>query len=125
MLRNYFFFFILISAIILLAQNATAVTEAPQTLPQAENDIRGIITNFPQALGWVWTQALGVWQNFWDSYVKQPASYMWDNIVEFLNQQFGDKTSIQKEFEKEKEELKKDVPESTKGLWDRFLEIIK
>jgi|GEM_PF-3483630 len=126
MFKKFFLFFILIGALsCFFAKSATAATEAPQSLPQAENDIRGIITNFPQALGWVWTQALGIWKNFWDAYVRQPVFYIWDNITEFLNQQFGDETSIKNEFEKEKEELKKDVPESTKGLWDRFLEIIK
>jgi len=35
------------------------------------------------------------------------------------------KPIIEEEFKKEKEELKEEVPEVTKSLWEKFKELIK
>ena len=57
----------------------------------------------------------------WNSYIKLKFKEIWQKINSFLGTEIENrKPEIQQEFEKEKQEMKDDIP----NLWQRFKELI-
>jgi len=57
----------------------------------------------------------------WNSYIKLKFKETWQKINSFLGKEIENrKPEVQQEFEKEKQEMKDDIP----NLWQRFKELI-
>lgn len=109
------------------AQEETSIPQAPETLEEAKSMGEKILIGIPKALKGPWQGAVQVWKkmwqgvkNFWNSYIQPPISSFWQKIKYFFR-----KEKIKKEFEKEKQEMKEEIPKVSKSLWERFKELIK
>lgn len=127
--------FLIISALIgpCCFSGVLAVSEPPQNLPGAETIFGKILGKFPAVLRTIWQEALRIWgeifswvKNFWNSYIAPWFTNIFYKIKNFI---FGEvekrKSEAQQEFEKDKQEMKKEVPQITRSLWERFKELIK
>jgi len=87
----------------------------------------------PETLRGIWQEALDIWQimgkkakNFSDSYVWPWFQNIWQKIQSFFAKEIEErKPGIEREFKKEKEEMKEEIPKVGESLWKRFKEIIK
>jgi hypothetical protein len=110
-----------------------AVSEPPQDMQGVGTAIGKILSGFPAVLRIVWQEALGVWgrmlswvKDFWNSYIASWFNGIFNKVKNFI---FGEvekrKPEAQQEFEKDKQEMKKEVPQVTQSLWERFKDLIK
>lgn len=98
-------------------------TQMPQTIEEAESLGMRILTALPDAVKKVWREeALPLWQKMWDwaqgpwnSYVKPKIEFWWQKFLNFLGKETPD---LEKEFQKERKEMQKD-------LWQRFRDLLK
>ena len=101
----------------------TGVQTAPETMDEAKSFGLDVLSRLPEAAKDVWqNQALPIWMEMWDLFRGFWASTLgplvdvgWEKLLGLLGK---DTTDIQKEFEKEKKEMQKDV-------WDRFKDLLK
>lgn len=119
------------------AQQISQPPKAPETLEQAKTIGERVLTGLPRAMIEPWQEALRVWgriadifSNFWNSYIFPWLKSIWHKItVPFQREAEKRKPIIEEEFEKEKtqmkEEIKTEIPKTTKSLWERFRELIK
>jgi len=118
-------------------QEVNQSPKAPETLEEAGRIGERILQGLPQAIKEPWQEALRVWgrmfnilSNFWNSYIFPWLENIWYKIsVPFKKEVERRKPIIEEEFEKEKiemkEEIKTEVPKTTKSLWDRFKELLR
>jgi len=107
--------------------------KAPGTLEEAKNFITKILKGIPEGLKEVSKEALIIWQkmanwakNLWDSYIFPWFQNIWQKIAAFFGKEIEQrKPIIEEEFQKEKEEMKEELPKVGKSLWERFKELIK
>jgi len=107
--------------------------ETPETVEEAKNIGGKILKLLPEALRGVWQEALGIWQtigektkNFSDSYIWPWFQNLWQKIQSSFGKEIKErKPIIEEEFEKEKEEMKTDIPKAGESLLERFKKIIK
>lgn len=71
-----------------------------------------------------------IFSGWWDSYIVPWLKNIWYKIsVPFKKEAERRKPLIEEEFEKEKtqmkEEIKTEIPKTTKSLWERFKELLK
>ena len=108
-----------------LAQEGTI--GPPETLEEAkemgEQALQATREKLPEILKRTWREnVLPVWQKMWDWFKIN----IWAKIEPRLTGEAEKrKEIIGEEFEKEKEELKEELPGVTQSLWQRFLELIK
>lgn len=101
------------------AQNA----EVPQTVEEAESLGLNILEKLPGAIKDIWQhQALPVWMNmwvwtkgFWQSTLGAKVENLWVKFLKLIGKEAPD---IKGEFQKEQQEMKKD-------LWERFKDLLK
>ena len=105
------------------AQNAP---EIPQNLQEAQLQGKTAINAIPSILKHLWEEFIGYCRLFlgwlirlFNSYMKTPLLNFWNKEVEIR------KPGIEREFQKEKQEIKNDIPQTTKTLWEKFKELIK
>jgi len=120
-----------------LAQQMSQPPKAPETLEQAKTMGEKVLTGLPRALIQPWQDALRIWSRmfnifsgWWDSYILPWLKNIWYKIsVPFKTEMERKKPIIEEEFEKEKtqmkEEIKTEIPKTTKSLWERFKELLK
>lgn len=133
-------FFLLFNNFV-FAGNSKTIT-LPETLSEAKElgnkTQQEIKLNFSGIFKKIWEQEiLPVFQKTWNFFEKIWSSYIypffhkiWINIKNIFIKEFKErKVIIQGEFQKEKkeikEEIKTDLPEVSKSLWQRFKELIK
>lgn len=101
-----------------LAQEPFEVA-APQTMGEAKDFTMSILTKLPEAVKRVWREeALPLWQGMWEW--AKPLIEPWRNKLLGL---FGEEVEkrrpgLEKEFQKEKKEMQKD-------LWERFKDLLR
>jgi hypothetical protein len=127
--------FLIISALIgpYCFSNASAVSEPPQNQQGVGTVIGKILNGFPAVLRTIWQEALSIWgkmfswvKNFWNSYIAPWLTNIYDKVKNFLAGEVEKrKPEAQQEFEKDKQEMKQEVPQVTRSLWERFKELIK
>ncbi|MCK4453795.1 hypothetical protein KAU51_00355 [Candidatus Parcubacteria bacterium] len=74
-----------------------------------------------------WFNETAEWfSGIWYETIKPWISNLLNKIKSFINEKIIErKPVIKQEFEKEKQEIKQEIPEVSKGLWQRFKELIK
>jgi len=95
----------------------------PQTIEEAESLGMRILTALPEAVKKVWREeALPFWQKMWawaqgpwNSYIKPKVEFWWQRFLSLLGKETPD---LEKEFQKERKEMEKD-------LWHRFRDLLK
>ena len=104
--------------------------QMPQDIEEAKSFGFDILKRLPEAIKDVWqNQALPLWQNmwdwvknFWETYVGDKVGDLWQKFLNLLGKETPD---LGEEFQKEKEEMRKDVPEVGRSLWQRFQDLLK
>ena len=128
--------------------------EAPETIEEGKNMVKKggekVIEMMPGVIKKIWKEEVvpiwgKMWQwtkNIWKSYAVRTFDFLWyenlkpaiKNTVQFIKDEVRDfvghevvtkKPIIEEEFEKEKEEMKKEIPQSTQSLWERFKNLFK
>jgi len=109
------------------------VTSPPETLEEVKTIGMKALKLLPETLRGIWQEALDIWQimgkkakNFSDSYIWPWFQNIWQKIQSFFAKEIEErKPGIEREFKKEKEEMKEEIPKVGESLWKRFKEIIK
>lgn len=72
------------------------------------------------------TKTIWEWiKDIWYSYIYPWLQNIWQKISTFLGKQVEKKKfEIQEEWEKEKQEMKEEIPKASKTIWQRFKELI-
>ena len=107
--------------------------QAPETLEKVKEIGKEALNKTPGVIEKVWQEAknifsfIGQWlKGFWGNYISPWLKSIWQKIASFLNKKVEErKPGVEKEFKKEKEEMIKEIPKTSKSLWQRFKEIIK
>jgi predicted PurR-regulated permease PerM len=121
--------FLMISGLILpsfsLAQNQ--IIKIPETLREAkemgEKALKEAWKQLPGIIEKIWEeQVLPVWQKMWKWFQEN----VWQKIASLFQKEAEKrKPIIEEEFQKEKEELKEELPGTTKSLWEKLKEFLK
>ena len=99
----------------------------------AEKGLTTLLKDLPGALKQVWSEeAVPIWLGMWNK-AKKPLEALktringvWDDIRLLFGLEVEKrKPAIQEEFQKEKQELKKEAPKVGKSLWQRFKELLE
>ena len=101
-------------------------TAMPETIEEAKDFVMRVLKKLPDAVKEVWQkEAVPVWQRMW--YWAQPKiESLWHKFLNLLGQEAEKiKPVIEKEFEKEKQEIKEELPIIGRGLWERFKDLIR
>jgi len=109
------------------------VTSPPETLEEVKTIGMKALKLLPETLRGIWQSALDVWlimgkkaKNFSDSYIWPWFQNIWQKIQSSYGKEIEErKPGIEREFKKEKEEMKEEIPKVGESLWKRFKEIIK
>lgn len=106
------------------------ITEAPKTIDEvkeighkaidaAERELPGIFRQIWQ------NEVLPIWQGMWE-WAEPKIQTIWQRIQNlFLGEIEKRRPIIEEEFEKEKDEIKKELPEVRRSLWERFQKLIR
>jgi len=82
----------------------------------------------------MWDWFKGIWKNniqpffsnLWYSTLKPRIQSLLQKIRELIGREAEErKPLIEERFEKEKEEMKEEIPKATQSLWERFKELLK
>lgn len=104
----------------------TSNIQPPETLEEAKQMGKKALEvtkkELPGILEKIWKEeVLPLWQRMYDWFKEN----IWSRIVPRAKEEIEKRKSvIEKEFKKEKEELKQEVPKVGKSLWERFKELI-
>ena len=108
-----------------LAQNQ--IIKVPETLEGAkemgERALKEARKQLPGIIEKIWKeQVLPVWQKMWKWFQEN----IWQKIASLFQKEAEKrKPIIEEEFQKEKEELKEELPGTTKSLWEKLKEFLK
>ena len=109
--------------------------QTPKTLEEAkqmgEKTLEITQKEMPNILEKLWKEnVLPVWNKMYQSFMTN----VWPKIENWFQKEIESrikkevekrKPIIEEEFQREKEEIKKEVPEVSKTLWEKFKELIK
>ena len=86
----------------------------------------GDLKSFSGAFQGIWQGAVGVWnkifegvKNFWNKHIKPFFINLWNKEIKIK------RPEIKEELEKEKEEIKTEIPKASKTIWGKFKDLIK
>jgi hypothetical protein len=113
--------------------------EIPKTLKEAEKMGQEAgeraVSEMPGILKGVWQkEVLPVWRGIWDLAEKLWNLLIFPSFKGFFAKEIEPRIKkevkkrrpvLEKELQKEQEELKEDLPKISKGVWERFKELIK
>jgi len=107
-------------AISLFLSSFNCVFAKDEGIPENLDEIKGIGKQiqenlYPEAKKVLKEEALPLWEKMW-TWTKNT---VWPWIKSII------KPRIEKEFQKEKEEFKKEIPELKNSLWERLKQIIE
>jgi hypothetical protein len=117
----------------------TQIPNQPENLEEAkqlgEKAVEFTKKEGPGLMQKVWTdEALPIWKKmfewvktrFWDDWIGPWLKNIWAKSVSIFKGEVSErKPVVEEEFQKEKQELKKEAPEVGKTLWQKFQELIK
>ena len=128
---------ILIFPYLSLAQTEPLIDDAFEELGRESKPIgqtfwQTIKTEFPKMIKKPWQDALIAWKmifswakGFWNSYLSNWLKFIWEKIVSILGKEVEHRRpGIEQEFKKETEEMKQDIPKTTKSLWQRLKDLL-
>lgn len=114
-----------------------SLIETPETLEEArkigERASEEIKEKLPGILERIWKEEVAptwrtMWQwfrNIWDAHIWQRIETLWQKIQTLLGKEIEKrKPLIEEGLEKEKQEIKEEMPEIGRSLWQRFKELI-
>jgi len=107
--------------------------KAPGNFEEAKTMGKKFLVGLPGVFKKSWQKGLNIWnkifkwfRGIWNSYAAPWTQKLWNRIKGFLGVEIEKKKpEIQKEFQKEKQEMKEDIPRVGKSLWQRFKELIQ
>ncbi len=74
----------------------------------------------------IWKNMFGWSKRFWNLYINTWIKKFWNRISSFFGKEVEKrKPKIEKEFQKEKEEMKEEIPNIGKSFWQRFMELVR
>ncbi|MFH1820391.1 MAG: hypothetical protein ABH805_00490 [Candidatus Nealsonbacteria bacterium] len=122
-MTKYFFYFLIIGVLILSIPQSSLAQSQPQTLEEAKSFGWEILNKLPETIKNIWeNQAKPIWldmwarfKDVWSTYIEPTVNVWWDKILTWFGKE---PTNINEEFQKEKIELKDDIWERFKGLFD-------
>lgn len=108
---------------------AQELPSPPATIEDVKAFGLKIINALPRAMLSVWQeQAMPILRSLW-SLTQKPLQGAWDQILRIFENELGKrKPDIEKEFQKEKEEIKSDIPntiDASRSFLERFRELLK
>ncbi len=100
----------------------------PETPEEAKDLFFKIIRPLPDAMKKAWQEALIIWQkmadfgkSLWESKIKPWFQDIWQKILAFFGKEFEKgELIIEQKIEKEKQELKKEIPKAGKNIWEKL-----
>jgi len=122
-MTKYFFYFLIIGVLILSIPQSSLAQSQPQTLEEAKSFGWEILNKLPETIKNIWeNQAKPIWldmwarfKDVWSTYIEPTVNVWWDKILTWFGKE---PTNINEEFQKEKIELKDDIWERFRGLFD-------
>jgi len=114
-------------------QDTQDLTEAPGTFKEAKTLGKNFLIGLPITLKKSLEEGLSIWKNmfgwskrFWNLYINTWIKKFWNRISSFFGKEVEKrKPKIEKEFQKEKEEMKEEIPNIGKSFWQRFMELVR
>ena len=106
-----------------LSQDITA----PETIEEAKSFGEKIFQQLPKAIKRIWKEEViplweKTWVKWWHSFIKPSIQKIWQKILTLFKKR---KPIIKEEFEREKKEMKGELPKVKNDLWERFKELWK
>ena len=115
----------------------TMSVEIPKSADDAqslgEKIIAAFWTEFPKAIRDAWTdQIWPLWQNMfgwvkqniWEKYISPLFDWLWQKMGKMFGQAVEERRpGIEEDFEAEKQELKEEIPKTSKSLWQKIKEL--
>lgn len=114
---------------------APQITGPPETIDQLKNigekTIPTIIKELPNILKNIWQKEMmpifqTIWNwlknNIWDPYIGYRLQNIWQDIQNIFEKR---KPDVEKEFQKEKQEIKTELPGTLKSLWETIKNFIR
>ncbi|MBM3251088.1 MAG: hypothetical protein FJZ07_02545 [Candidatus Nealsonbacteria bacterium] len=105
---------------------AQEVTRAPETLKEARTIGERTLWGLPEIFKGLWQEVIEIWRkifnwfkNLWNFHIL---SWFQDILGREVEKR---KPEIQEKFEREKQEMREEIPIVTKSLWQRLKELIK
>lgn len=118
------FSFFLYNGFVLATQNNTSISTTPKTLDEAETLGWKILSGFPKVLKEIWQEAVEIWKSIFRKIEPYIVGF-WNKIKDFFRREVAiKKPEVKEELEKEKKEMKVEIPKAGKNIWERFKEII-
>lgn len=109
----------------LAAQNNVSVPTVPNTINEAEMAVWKIISSLPKVLMEIGRDVFRKVESFWNTHIKSYVVSFWNKIKNFFTKKVDiKKPEVKQELEKEKQEMKIEIPKAGKNLWEKFKEII-
>ena len=98
-----------------------------QAFDIAEKEMPGILERiWKEEVMPTWRSMWQWFSNIWNIYIASRIETLWQTIGELLGKETEKRRAIiEEEFQKEADEIRQEVPEVTKSLWERFKELIK
>ncbi len=88
-----------------------------QEVMDFEPDTQGVFKLFSE----LWNMV----KYIWNTYLLSLFNNLWSRVYWFLGKQVEQrKAGVEEEFKKETQEMKEDIPKTTKSLWQRLKELI-
>ncbi len=115
-------------------QPAERLISPPKTLEEIKAAGFNVLKIFPEFLKDVWQGFLGYCLKLWNFFEKIWNSYIYPFLHNLWQKTIGKeirerKPVIEEEFKKEKQEVREEIrtelPDTLKSLWERFKELIK
>jgi hypothetical protein len=127
MTKRYLIFIIIIG--ILINTSFVFAQEVPSTpgeVEQAGETLKEIVKQeSPGVFRQTWNDFAGFFKTIWNSYIFPLLRFAWNEIVSILGKEVEQRRpEVEEEFRKETEEMKEDIPKTTKSLWQRFKDLI-
>ncbi len=104
---------------------AQETVEAPENFEEARTLGERLLNSFPEAFKKTWQEAISLWKKMLN-YVSPWFKGIWNSILSLLGKEVEQrKPGVEEEFEKEKQEMKEEIPKAGKSLWQRLKELIQ
>jgi len=106
--------------------------EPPENIEEAKTLGEKVLRGLPRALKGPWQEALGIWgrminwfKGVWNSYILPFFRGIWIKLMSILGKEVEERKPEMKEgLKDEVKEMKEDIPQAGKSLWQRFKDLI-
>ncbi len=116
---------LIFTLLILLSAQPVLATHAPDNIEEAEGLLYKIVRGIPGGLKSAWGEAVNIFYKLWN-WIKSKFGFIGEGAWEILGREVEKKKPvIKEEFQKELDEMKEDVPKTTKSLWERLKDLIR